>query len=214
MWNKLTIQQAQEIDRIRQLDAPPLEVEIELVATINNMTIDEVDSIEWGKYTELRKTLDFLQTMPEGRPIEYVTIGKKRYRFIYDIRQMPFARYIEGKTFSVSFMQNLHKLAASMSIPQHKTWYGKWVDQKYNAAKHSEYAEDLLQAPFEAVYSSAVFFYHLYRLWIESSKVYLIKEQMKTGKTMEEAEKLVRDLCKYLDGSTPLKPLQNISVSH
>lgn len=214
MWNKLTIQQAQEIDRIRQLDAPLLDIEVELIATINNLSIDEVDSMEWGKYTELRKTLDFLQTMPEGKPIEHVAIGKKRYRFIYDIRQMPFARYIEGKTFSVSFMQNLHKLAASMSIPQRKTWYGKWVDQKYNAAKHSEYAEDLLQAPFEAVYSSAVFFYHLYRIWIENSKVYLIKEQMKMGKTMEEAEKLVRDLCTYLDGSTPLKPLQNISVSH
>lgn len=212
MWNKLTIQQAQEIDRIRQLDAPPLHIEVELIATINNLSIDEVDSMEWGKYTELRKTLDFFQELPSGKPIEFVMIGKKRYRFIYDIRQMPFARYIEGKTFSVSFMQNLHKLAASMSIPQRKTWYGKWVDQKYNAAKHSEYAEDLLQAPFEAVYSSAVFFYHLYRLWIESSKVYLIKEQMKTGKTMEEAEKLVRDLCKYLDGNTPLKPLQNTSA--
>lgn len=206
MWNKLTIQQAQEIDRIRQSDAPHLDIEVELIATINNLSIDQVDSMEWGKYTELRKTLDFLQTMPEGKPIEYVTIGKKRYRFIYDIRQMPFARYIEGKTFSVSFMQNLHKLAASMSMPQRKTWYGKWVDQKYNAAKHSEYAEDLLNAPFEAVYSSAVFFYQVYRLWIESSRVYLIKEQMKTGKTMQEAEKLVRDLCRYLDGSTPLKP--------
>lgn len=209
MWNKLTIQQAQEIDRIRQSDDPPLEVEIELVATINNMTIDEVDSMEWGKYTELRKTLDFLTTMPEGKPIEFVTIGKKRYRFIYDIRQIPFARYIEGKTFAQNFVKDLHKLAASMSIPQRKTWYGKWVDQKYNAAKHSEYAEDLLNAPFEAVYSSAVFFYHLYRNWIEVSKVYLIKEQMKMGKTMEEAEKLVRDLCTYLDGNTPLKPLQN-----
>jgi len=204
MWNKLTIQQAQEVDRILKQNAPPLDIEVELIAIINDMSIDEVDSLKWAEYTELRKSLDFLNKKPDGKAIPYVTIGDKRYRFIYDIRQMPFARYIEGKTFSVDFANNLHKIAASMSIQQKRNWYGRWVDQKYNAAKHSEYAEDLLQAPFEAVYSAAVFFYQVYRIWITASKDYLIEEQVKTGKTMEEAEKLVNDLCQYLDGSTQL----------
>lgn len=204
MWNKLTIQQAQEIDLVLKKDAPPLDIEVELLSIINGLTIDEVDSLEWGKYTELRKSLDFLNKKPDGKAIPYVTLGNKRYRFIYDIRQMPFARYIEGKTFSVDFVGNLHKLAASMSVQQRKNWYGRWVDQKYNAAKHSEYAEDLLQAPFEAVYSAAVFFYQVYRIWIESSRDYLISEQVKAGMTTQEAEKLVSDLCRYLDGSTPL----------
>ena len=212
MWNKLTIQQAQQIDLLRQSKDTTLEVETSILAVINNVPQSEIDSLSWVDYLKQRNELTFLETPPEGKPIEFVTIGKKRYRFIYDIRQMPFARYIEGKTFSQSFMQNLHKLAASMVVPQKRTFFG-WKDLKYDASKHEQYAEDMLNAPFEAVYSSAVFFYHLFRNWIEASKVYLIKEQMNRGMTMEEAVKLVTDLCLYLDGNIPLKPLQNIKES-
>jgi len=70
MWNKLTIQQAQEIDRILKQNAPPLDIEVELIAIINHMSIDEVDSLKWAEYTELRKSLDFLNSKPDGKAMD------------------------------------------------------------------------------------------------------------------------------------------------
>lgn len=212
MWNKLTIQQAQEIDKLRRnvsKEDTEIDVETRLLSIILNKQQSEIDSLGWQEYLDQRAALKFLEQEPEGTPIQTVTIGKRKYRFLYDIRQMPFARYIESKTFAQDFIGNLHKLAASMVIPQRKTWYGKWKDEKYDASKHIEYATDMLQAPFEAVYGSAVFFYHLYKNWIIASKDYMIKEQVKTGKTQEEAEKLVNDLCSSLDGITRLRKLHH-----
>jgi hypothetical protein len=212
MWNKLTIQQAQEIDKLRRnvyKEDTEIDVETKLLSIILNKQQSEIDSLGWQEYLDQRAALKFLEQEPEGTPIQYVTIGKRKYRFVYDIRQMPFARYIESKTFAQDFVGNLHKLAASMVIPQRKTWYGKWKDVKYDASKHIEYATDMLQAPFEAVYGSAVFFYHLYKNWIIASKDYMINEQVKMGKTQEEAEKLVNDLCSSLDGITRLRKLRH-----
>ncbi len=209
MWNKLTIQQAQEIDALRKAKESTLEVETAILSVIENVAPEVIDSLPWGEYVQRRKGLDFLEQQPSTQPVQWIQIGNKRYRFIFDIRQMPFARYIEAKTFAGDFVKNLHKLAASMVMPQRKTWYGKWIDDKYDASKHEKYATDMLQAPFEAVYGSAVFFYHLFRNWITASKDYLIKEQVSKGMKMEEAERLVTDLCLSLDGNIPLKPLPN-----
>jgi hypothetical protein len=88
-----------------------------------------------------------------------------------------------------------------MVMPQRKTWYGKWVDDKYDASKHSEYAEDLQGANFLHVYHSIVFFYQVYRNWIEVSKDYLVQEMMNQGMTMDLAVKGVQILCDTLDGS-------------
>lgn len=216
MWNKLTIQQAQEIDKLRRnvsKDDTEIDIETKLLSIILNKNQSEIDSLGWQEYLDQRAALKFLEQEPEGTPIQHVTIGKRKYRFVYDIRQIPFARYIESKTFAKDFVGNLHKLAASMVIPQRKTWYGKWKDTKYDASKHIEYSNDMLQAPFEAVYGSAVFFYHLYKNWIIASKDYMIAEQVKTGKSQEEAEKLVNDLLRSMDGITLLRKLKTISES-
>ena len=212
MWKNLTIQQAQEIDKIRRsvsTNDTEIDVETKLLSIVLNKPQSAIDSLGWSQYLEERSALKFLEQEPEGRPIQYVTVGKRKYRFVYDIRQMPFARYIESKTFAKDFIGNLHKLAASMVIPMKRTWYGKWVDDKYEASKHEQYAADMLNAPFEAVYGSAVFFYHLYKNWIIASKDYMIQEQVSKGMSLEEAEKLVSDLCSNLDGITRLRKLRH-----
>jgi hypothetical protein len=129
------------------------------------------------------------------------------------VQQIKAARYIETKVFSTDLVGNLHKLAASMVIPQRKTWYGKWVDDKYDAAKHSEYAEDLQAAKFMHVYQSIVFFYQVYRNWIEVSKAYLVKEMMNQGMTSELALKGVQTLCEILDGSIAPNLLPTTKIS-
>jgi hypothetical protein len=149
----------------------------------------------------MKATLGFLDDKIEGKPVKYTEVNGKRYRFIYDVQQIKAARYIETKVFSTDLVGNLHKLAASMVMPQRKNWYGKWVDDKYDASKHSIYAEDLQGAKFMHIYQSVVFFYQVYRNWIEVSQGYLIQEMIAKGMDTETALKVVQTLCETLDGS-------------
>jgi hypothetical protein len=215
-WNELTVWQYQQIYPIvtkPEKDWTTLDVESKLVGIIFNLTDTQVDSLSVKQFNNLKATLDFLDDKIEGKPVKYTEVNGKRYRFIYDVQQIKAARYIETKVFSTDLVGNLHKLSASMVMPQRKTWWGKWVDDKYDAAKHSQYAEDLQGAKFMHVYQSVVFFYQVYRNWIEVSQGYLVKEMMNQGMSMELAQKGVQILCDTLDGSIAPNLLPTTKIS-
>lgn len=215
-WNELTVWQYQQIYPIvtkPEKDWTNLDVESKLVGVIYNLTDTQVDSLTIQQFNNLRGTLDFLDNKIEGKPVKYTQVNGKRYRFVYDVQQMKAARYIESKVFSTDLISNLHKLAASMVMPQKKTWYGKWVDDKYDAAKHSEYASDLQASNFVHIYHSVVFFYQVYRNWIEVTKDYLVTEMMSKGLTKEVADQVVQTLCETLDGSIAPNLLPTTKIS-
>jgi hypothetical protein len=117
---------------------------------------------------------------------------------------MPSARYIESKVFSKDTLANLHKIAASMVIPQKRNWLGRWVDQDYDASKHEEYAADMQEANFVHIYHSLVFFYQVYKNWIEVSRDYMTAEMTKSGMTKKQADMVVDLLLESMDGTTPV----------
>ena len=215
-WNELTVWQYQQIYPIvtkPEKDWTNLDVESKLVGIIYNLTDTQVDNLSVMQFNNLRATLDFLKDEIKGEAAKYVEINSKRYRFIYDVFQIKAARYIESKVFSTDLIGNLHKIAASMVVPQKKTWYGKWVDDKYDAANHSKYADDMLEAKFVNVYNSIVFFYQVYRNWIEISKDYLVREMTEQGLTKEAADQAVVILLEILDGSIQPRLLQTTKTS-
>jgi hypothetical protein len=99
-----------------------------------------------------------------------------------------------------------------MVIPQ-KRVLGIWFKQKYDASKHEQYSEDMLTARFIDVYHSLVFFYQVYRNWIEVSQDYMVSKLMQTGMTQDKAKEVVQDLCTTLDGSIPPNLLPNTKVA-
>ena len=215
-WNELTVWQYQQIYPIvtkPEKDWTNLDVESKLVGIIYNLTDTQVDSLTIQQFNNLRGTLDFLDDKIEGKPVKYTQVNGKRYRFIYDIQQMKAARYIESKVFSTDVIGNLHKLAASMVVPQKLIWGCKWVDDTYDAAKHSEYAADLQASNFIHIYHSVVFFYQVYRNWIEVSKGYLVQEMTNKGLTKEVADQVVATLCETLDGSIAPNLLPTTKIS-
>jgi hypothetical protein len=215
-WNDLTVWQYQQIYPIvtkPEKDWTTLDVESKLVGILHNLTDTQVDSLSVGEFNKLKVTLNFLDDKIEGKPVKYTEVNGKRYKFIYDVQQIKAARYIETKVFSTDLVGNLHKLAASMVMPQRKTWFGKWVDDKYDASKHSEYAEDLQGANFMHVYQSIVFFYQVYRNWIEVSKGYLVQEMTNKGMSLEQAQEVVQILCSTLDGSIAPNLLPTTKIS-
>lgn len=194
-------------------DWTELDKEVKLLTIVTGLTEYQLDSLGVQDLKELRKELAFLDEPIEGQPVDYIKTNGKQYRINYDIKNMPFARYIESKVFSKETVANLHKIAASMVIPQKKNWLGKWVDDKYDASKHEEYSADMQEANFIHVYHSLVFFYQVYKNWIEVSRDYMTAEMTKAGMTKEQADSVVLLLCESMDGTIPSNLLPNTKIS-
>ena len=200
-WNDITVWQYQNIVKaLSDKSLDDIDKSFKLIALVYNMTYNQVDSLLQEDYKAKLKDLEFLNQLPEGKPVKIIKVNGKRYRPIYNITKMPFGRYVETKAFVGDIYANLHKLGATMVMPQKRTWYGRWVDDKYDAGMHEDYAEDILAANFTDVYFSLVFFYQVYRNWIEVTKDYLVTKMMMTGQTMEQSSQVVTNLCSILDG--------------
>ena len=200
-WSDITVWQYQNIVKaLSDKGLDDIDKSFKLIALVYNMTDNQVDSLLQEDYKAKLKDLEFLNQLPEGKPVKIIKVNGKRYRPIYNITKMPFGRYVETKAFVGDIYANLHKLGATMVMPQKRTWYGRWVDDKYDAGMHEDYAEDILAANFTDVYFSLVFFYQVYRNWIEVTKDYLVTKMMMTGQTMEQSSQVVTNLCSILDG--------------
>jgi hypothetical protein len=216
MWEKISVWQYQQIYTAinsKDKDATDLDLEVKLVGIVNNMTEMQIDSLPLNEYKELSKSITFLNEQIQGTPKKHITISRsRRYRINYDISKIPFARYIESKVFSEDLYGNLHKLAATMVIPQ-KRKLGFWVDQRYDASKHQEYSNDMLEAKFVDVYHSLVFFYQVYRNWIEVSQDYLVSKLKEAGMKEDKAKEVVVNLCSILDGNIPPNLLPSTKIA-
>jgi hypothetical protein len=215
-WNNLTLWQYQQLMPILtnpEKDWTELDKEVKQLAVISGLTEYQIDSLSIETLKEMRQDLAFLDEPIEGKPVDFIVVNGRRYRMNYDIKNMPAARYIESKVFSKDTLGNLHKIAASMVIPQKKTWFGKWIDDKYDASKHEDYAADMQEANFIHVYHSLVFFYQVYRNWIEVSRDYMKAEMMKAGMTATQADSVVLLLCESTGGIIPPSLLPNTKIS-
>lgn len=200
-WNNISVWQYQNIVKtLANKQDDEIEKSFKLIGIVYNMTENQVDSLTQAEYKAKLKECDFLNNMPEGKPVKVIKVNGKRYRLIYDVTRMPFGRYVESKAFVGDIYGNLHKLGATMVMPQKRNWLGLWVDDKYNAAKHEDYADDILQANFQDVYFSLVFFYQVFRNWIEVTRDYLVAKMIMTGQTKEQSSQVVANLCSILDG--------------
>lgn len=214
-WNDLTLWQYQQLMPILtnpNKDWTELDKEVKLLTVITGLTEYQIDSLSIEDLKELRKDLAFLDEAIEGKPVDFIVINGRRYRMNYDIKNMPSARYIESKVFSKDTLGNLHKIAASMIIPQKRNWLGKWVDDKYDASKHEDYAADMQEAKFVPVYHSLVFFYQVYRNWIEVSRDYMKAEMTTAGMTKEQADSVLILLCESMGGIIPSNLLPNTKI--
>lgn len=200
-WKDVTVWQWQQLQMIaKKKEDTELDKAVKTLAILTNRTENQIDSLSISELNRELKKIDWIsKEEAKPKPVDYIKVNGKRYRCIYDVRQIPFARYIESKFFSEDVLLNLHKIMASMIRPMKLTWRG-WKVAKYDASKHEDYAQDLLGAPFEAVYGSVVFFCQVFSDSIKSSKDFMMADLMKNGMTQEEAEMTMEVLCGAMDG--------------
>jgi hypothetical protein len=206
-WSDVTLWQYQQIENLlsKKDGDTELDLAVKTLAILTNRTESQIDSLSLTDLKKQLKLIDFVtNTKPDPKPKDFIKINGKQYKCIYDVRDMPYARYIETKYFGSDITNNLHKIAASMVMPMKKTWRG-WKVAKYDASKHDEYAQDLLAAPFESVYGSVVFFCQVFADSIMNLKDCFREEMIKAGMEKEQAEKMVQDLCDNMAGFIRLR---------
>ena len=202
-WKDVTVWQWQQIQNIALKQGAGdtfLDIAVKTLAILKNQTEGQIDSLSLKELKDELTKIEWVNTtQPNPKPQNYIKVNGKRYKCVFDIRNMPYARYIETKFFAEDVTNNLHKIAASMVVPMKLTWRG-WKVAKYDSTKHEEYANDLLSAPFESVYGSLVFFCQVLRdsirIIVDSSKNELIQK----GLSELEIEVITKDLWSDLDG--------------
>ena len=210
-WKDVTVWQWIQLQNVllKKEEYTELDIAVKSLAILTNQTENQIDSL---MIKDLQKQLEGIKfitdTLPEPKPVDFIKTPGRRYRCVYDVKNIPYARYLETKFFGTDVGLNIHKICASMVMPMKLTWRG-WKVASYDSAKHEEYAEDLLEAPFEQVYGSIVFFCQVFSDSIKSLAGYFKTESMKAGMTEEEAEKMAQDLCDATDGFTKLRSSLN-----
>lgn len=209
-WNSVSVYQFQQLEQLKTDDN--FEAIVKVVAILFNLTEKQVDAMPMVEFNKKCKEVEFIykEQLP-SKTKKYIKANGNVYRFIPDIREIRVGgtgRYITTKYFQRDVVQNLHRIAASMVMPQRKSWFG-FRDVKYQDQDHDIYAEDLLQAPITEVYGMVVFFCKVYLNWMDNSKDYL-ESLLKAAKmSQSESEKVVNDLWTLMAGSIKQQLLPN-----
>lgn len=211
-WKDVTVWQYQQIQNLlsKKDNLTDLDMAVKTLAILTNQTESQIDSLSVKDLNNQLLKIKFItETKPEAKPVDFINTPRRKYRCIYDVRNIPYARYLETKFFGDNVVLNIHKIGASMVMPMKRTWRG-WKVAKYDSSKHEEYAEDLLEAPFEQVYGSMVFFCQVFSDSIKSLADYFKTQAIKKGMTEEEAEIMEKGLCNAMDGYTKLLSSQTM----
>jgi len=212
-WKDVTVFQWQQLVELFTGEYNELELMVNSASILYGITINQIDNYNAKELKEKLNGIKFIHNEIKPIPQKYIQIKNKRYRCIYDVRKIQAARYIESKYHAKDVNNSLHKIAASMVMPQKKNLFGRWVDDKYDVSKHGEYSDDMLNAPITAVLGSVVFFCNVYLNWIKNSKGYLI-EQMETTMTKDQVRKMYQDLWNNMAGYIKPNWFQDIKTSN
>lgn len=208
-WSDINLFQYQQLVKALSIE-DEIDKTVKLVSIVTGMTENQVLSLSIADFNKEKQKLNFLSEDIQGKPVNFINVNGRRYECIYDVRNIPAARYIESKVFGNDLVNNIHKIAATMVLPMKKTIFG-WKRAKYNAANHEQYAQDMLEARFVDVYHSAVFFLSVYLNWIKVSQGYLM-EELKMKKVPSEEIEAVQDFLKYMDGTIPYMKLPDSTI--
>jgi hypothetical protein len=207
-WSDISVFQWQQLTAIfTDTDNSDLDMIVKAGAVVLGKTEHEIDSWGMDRIKAMGRDIAFLHQQLDPKAVRHIEVNGRRYRCIYDVARLPAARYIESKHFGTDPNGNLHRIAASMVTPQRKLFkWGPWVDDRYDASRHSEYAEDMLAAPVTAVLGSVVFFCETYNLTMWGLRAFMIRSIMKANPDMTEVEAARTYILSCVDTDGTIRP--------
>jgi hypothetical protein len=200
MWNKLTVGQFISLYDIEiNANLNIVEKQQKMLAVIEGKEESDYDRIKYRDLLDEYGTkLSFFEKMPETKPVDFLEVGKNRYKFVHELQEITAGQYIDILAFSGEIMQ-LNKIAACFFLPMKgKKYY------EYGKIPHDIVADDLLNAKFIDVYGCMLFFCQLLNELIGTTIISSMKNK--------ELAKKVVDLWAGGGGSTQLSKWQTFRI--
>jgi len=202
-WDKITVQQFQDIHRLSITADIDTDTKVErVVSIVYDKTEREVEEMLLKDFNKAAKECSFLLTdQIPGKPVREIKTNGRRYAIEYNPRKLKYRQYIEVLTYASKPIENLHLIMASIVNPV------RWGIKRKNEAKdHEKIAADMQEAKMTDVYNSCVFFCKLYTNSIRVIQPSLVEEMMKTKKiSQSEAETIVAASIEFMAGLSQQK---------
>lgn len=188
MWNKITIGQFQEIhDAQKRLKG--IDLTTRLLCIVNNVTENEIDNWTIEKFNKELSTIDFLANeQPVNKHIVVFKHNGQRYKINYNMNRISYGQYCEVMQFKENYVENLHKLVASVCTPI--TWYGKELPKD-----HKQMSDSFSSLPFIVAQSVCVFFYQVLELYsivtlpsLEKKTLEILNQKGATSEEYKQAQ--------------------------
>jgi hypothetical protein len=200
MWDKLTVGQFISLYDIEiNTNLNIIEKQQKMLSIVESKDEAYYDTFKYRDLiTEYGEKLSFFNNMPDAKPVDFLKVGDKRYKFCHELNEITAGQYIDILAFSGEIMQ-INKIAACFFLPMEGKRY-----QPYGKIPHDVVADELLDAKFIEVYGCMLFFCQLFSELISSTIISSVINQ-------ELAQKVVH-LWKDGGGYTALSRWQTSKI--
>ena len=191
-WYSISGEKYWQIIDILQSDEDDITKQAELIATIEDISVDEVLNMPIQESAQKVKSLAFLNEFPmKGyRSLKTQVMGGKTYDVITDMSKLTTAAFIDYQTYTkLSFRDAYDKILSCFIIPAGFTY-----NDGYDVAEVQKVIRENLSWP--EVQSMLHFFLKRYAKSFMRSRQFLIKEIKKEKDQMkrEELQSKVKDM--------------------
>lgn len=161
-WQSITVKQFQEVYRIYANPAiEPFEKATKATCILHGITEAEGDEMTLQAFNELsRQVNEMFNTPIPSKPVKHITIGGRKYYFIYEDISKKAPHKIN--TYGGNVIGGLHEIAACMV--QKKTF---GIKRPITGDKIKQTAADMLNARFVDVWHLLQYYTTLYQQAIE-----------------------------------------------
>lgn len=158
MWDKLTVGQFISLYDIEvNANLNIIEKQQKMLSIVEGKPESYYDNFKYRDLiSEYGEKLSFFDNIPDTKPVDFLQVGDKRYKFVHELHEITAGQYIDILAFSGEIMQ-LNKIAACFFLPMEGKRY-----QPYGKIPHDVVAEELLEAKFLDVYGCMLFFCQLF----------------------------------------------------
>lgn len=158
MWDKLTVGQFISLYDIEiNTNLNVIEKQQKMLSIVEGKPESYYDTFKYRDLiTQFGEKLSFFENIPETKPVDFLQVGSKRYKFVHELNEITAGQYIDILAFAGEIMQ-LNKIAACFFLPMEGKRY-----QPYGKIPHDVVADQLLDAKFLDVYGCMLFFCQLF----------------------------------------------------
>lgn len=184
MWDKLTVGQFISLYDIEiNTNLNIIEKQQKMLSIVEGKPESYYDSFKYRDLiTAYGEKLSFFDNIPETKPVDFLKVGDKRYKFCYELQEITAGQYIDILAFSGEIMQ-LNKIAACFFLPMEGKRY-----QPYGKIPHDVVADELLDAKFIEVYGCMLFFCQLFSELISNTIISSMINQELAQKVVDSWE--------------------------